>query len=263
VAGVKEHLLEPFRSEPESAGLFLDFDGTLSEIVQIPSEARPIEGARELLADLAARLRLVAVVSGRSAGELLDWLGPEVEIWGIHGAERTRGGRVELSDRAEPYAELMERVKQEAERRLEELDMPGVLLEDKRVMLGLHYRAAQDVEVARRALDDIAEELTQGYGLQRAGGRLAIELRPPVEFSKSQVVLQRAREASLKTAGFVGDDRVDLPAFDALDALAEEGVATLRVGVGSSEAPPELLERADVTVQGPIGVVEWLKQLLA
>ena len=259
---MKESRLEPFRSSPETSGLFLDFDGTLSEIVQIPSDARPVDGAPELLADLAARLRLVAIVSGRAAGQLLEWLGPEVEIWGIHGAERTRDGQVELSERAEPYAELMERVKREAQRRLGELDIPGILLEDKRVMLGLHYRAAADIEAAGRALDGIAEELAQGYGLLRAGGRMAFELRPPVEFSKAQVVLQRTREASLKAAGFVGDDRVDLPAFDALDALSEEGVATLRVGVDSSEAPPELRARADVMVRGPSGVVEFLKQML-
>ena len=257
-----DHVLERFRSSPESSGIFLDFDGTLSEIVQIPSDARPVGGVREMLASLAARLRLVAVVSGRAAGQLLEWLGPDVEIWGIHGAERTRGGRVELSDRAAPYAELIDRVKREAERRLEELNMPGVLLEDKRVMLGLHYRAAADVEAAERALDGIAAELAQGYGLLRAGGRLAFELRPPVEFSKAQVVLQRSREAALKAAGFVGDDRVDLPAFDALDVLSEEGVATLRVGVDSSEAPPELRKRADVIVEGPSGVLEFLSQLL-
>ena len=259
---MNEGLLEPFRSSPESAGIFLDFDGTLSEIVEIPSDARPVDGARELLADLADRLRLVAIVSGRAAGQLLEWLGPEVEIWGIHGAERTRDGRVELSERAEPYAELMERVRKEAERRVQELGIPGLLVEDKRVMLGLHYRTAPDAEAAGRALGDIVDELARGYGLLSATGRMAFELRPPIEFSKSQVVLQRTREAALKAAAFAGDDSVDLPAFDALDALSEEGVATLRVGVDSKEAPAELRERADVMVEGPPGVVEYLKKLL-
>jgi len=260
---VNANLVEPFVSSPESAGLFLDFDGTLSEIVRVPSDARPVDGAQQRLAALSARLRLVAVVSGRAAGQLLEWLGPEVEIWGIHGAERSRNGIVELSDRAVPYSELMDRVRKEAERRVEQLDMPGVLVEDKRVMIGLHYRAASDIESARRALDDLVAELAEGYGLLRAGGRLAFELRPPIEFSKAQVVTQRAHETSLKAAAFVGDDLVDLPAFDALDALAEEGVATLRVGVDSSEAPPELLERADLVVEGPAGVVGFLDRLLA
>ena len=60
---------------------------------------------------------------------------------------------------------------------------------------------------------------------------------------------------------FVGDDVVDLPAFDALDELARKGLTTLRVAVRSSEAPEELLERADVIVDGPVGVLGLLEDL--
>lgn len=253
--------LQPFLEHPESAGLFLDFDGTLSDIAHVPSAARPVSGAREVLERLAARFRLVSIVSGRSAHQLLEWLGPDVEIWGVHGAERTRNGRVELSDRAAPYSELMDRVKQEARRRLTGLGIEGVILEDKGVMLGLHFRAAREQERARKALDDLAEELAQGYGLRRAGGRLAFELRPPIELSKAQVVLHRAREVTLKAVAFVGDDRIDIPGFDALDRLEEEGAATLRVAVDSAEAPPELIARADVVLDGTPGVMRFLTRL--
>jgi trehalose 6-phosphate phosphatase len=253
----------PFLEHPESAGLFLDFDGTLSDIAHVPSEARPVPGAREVLERLAARFRLVSIVSGRSAHQLLEWLGPDVEIWGVHGAERTRGGRVVLSDRAAPYSELMDRVKQEARRRLGELGLEGVILEDKGVMLGLHFRAAREQNRAREALDELAEELAQGYGLRRAGGRLAFELRPPIELSKAQVVLHRAREVTLRSVAFVGDDRVDIPGFDALDRLAEEGAWTLRVAVDSSEVPPELIARADVVLDGTPGVLRFLTRLAA
>ncbi|MDP9233438.1 MAG: trehalose-phosphatase, partial [Actinomycetota bacterium] len=234
-------LLSPFVSAPQNAGVFLDFDGTLSEIAHLPSDARPVAGTRHLLEDMARRFALVAVVSGRSAHQLLEWLGPGVEIWGVHGAERSLDGAVVLSARAEPYAELMQRVKNDAEAAISETDLPGVVIEDKGVMIGLHFRAAADVEAARVALDRLAGELASRHGLLRAGGRLAFELRPPLEFTKAAVVLERSRELGLQAAAFVGDDRVDLPAFDALDILAEEGVATLRVAVDSNEAPPELL----------------------
>ena len=258
-----EDRVAPFREHPETAGLFIDFDGTLSEIVHVPSEARPVRGARDVLDRLAARFRLVSIVSGRSAHQLLEWFGPHLEIWGVHGAERTHRGRVELSERAAPYADLMTRVKKDAERRLEDLDLEGAFLEDKGVMIGLHFRAARDLERARAALDKLAEELARGYGLRRAGGRLALELRPPIEFTKGQIVLHRAREASLKAVAFMGDDRVDLPGFDALDRLEREGVVALRVGVDSPEAPPELIERADVIVPGPAGALELLERLCA
>lgn len=254
--------IQSFRERPRSAGLFLDFDGTLSDIVHIPSEARPAEGARELLDGLAARYAIVAIVSGRSAEQLVEWLGPDVEIWGTHGAQRTVDGRVELSDPAAAYSELMDRVRHEAEAALADLDLSGVIIEDKTVMIGLHFRAAEDVDRARVALDELAESLAARHGLKRAGGRLAYELRPPIEFSKAAVVLDRARQANLEAVAFVGDDRVDLPGFDALDALAEDGATTLRVAVDSDEAPAELLERADIVVQGPRGAIEFLRSFL-
>lgn len=257
---VSDDLLRPFLESPDSSGIFLDFDGTLSEIVHVPSEARPIDGARELLAKLAATYAVVAIVSGRSAHELLDWLGPEVEIWGVHGAQRTVDGVVELSPAAAPFEELMRTVHDEAAARVGELGLDGVIVEDKAVMVGLHFRNATDGERARRELEELSEELTQRHGLTRAGGRLAFELRPPVELSKAAVVHDRAQ--GLDAVAFAGDDRVDLPGFDALDALAKEGVATLRIAVSSNEAPPELIERGDVVVDGPKGALDFLRRFL-
>jgi trehalose 6-phosphate phosphatase len=253
----------PFLSAPETAGLFLDFDGTLSEIVHVPWEARPVEGVRGLLEAAAARFALVAIVSGRSAHQLVEWLGPQVEIWGVHGAERTIDGSVVLSARAEAYADLMQQVKAEAQEAVSRLQLPGVFVEDKGVMLGLHFRAAADVDAARVALDDLAARLADRHGLLRAGGRLAFELRPPAEFSKAAVVLERSRELGLRAAAFVGDDRVDLPGFDALDVLEGEGMSTLRVAVSSAEAPAELIQRADLVLSGPASVKDWLASLLA
>lgn len=256
-------LVRRFADLRDSAGLFLDFDGTLSNIARTPSEARPAEGAREVLEALSRTFRSVVVVSGRSAHDLLGWLGPSLEIWGLHGAERTEDGRVELSARAQPYTDMMKQVLEEAAVSIEQAALPGVVLEDKGVMVGLHYRAATEPGQAERELTRIAEELRSRHGLLLAEGKLAIELRPPVAFSKQQVVLDRAREEGLSAAAFVGDDVVDLPGFDALDELAAEGVLGLRVAVDSKEAPPELIARADVVVPGPAGTVEFLNGLVA
>lgn len=254
--------LDPFLDSPERSGVFLDFDGTLSEIVNAPGDARPVEGARDVLQELAARYAVVTIVSGRGARELIEWLGPEVEIWGTHGAERSLDGEAILSDRARTFEDLMSVVRTDAEEQLRGLGLEGVILEDKRVMLALHFRAARDQEAARAALDGLAEDLVARHGLRRAGGRLAFELRPPEDFSKAAVVLERAREAKLQNVMYVGDDRVDLPGFDALDKLEEEGMYAVRVAVDSPEAPPELLERADLVVGAPALVVDLLRTLL-
>ncbi|MGH2729544.1 MAG: trehalose-phosphatase [Actinomycetota bacterium] len=257
-----EDPLGPFLASPATAGLFLDFDGTLAEIVPLPSDARPLPGVGSLLKRLGKKFAVVAIVSGRSARQLLDWLGGGVEIWGVHGAERVVGDEVVLVGRAEAYSELMAQVRAEAEAELAELGVPGTFIEDKTTVFNLHFRTAPNVAEAWHLLGALADKLAARHGLTPVEGRHSFELRPPADFSKAAVVLERTREAGLESVAFVGDDRVDLPAFDALDALAEEDRNTLRVAVRSDEAPPELLARADIVVDGPRGVVEFLERLV-
>lgn len=260
---IDEQILRRLVAEPGRTGLFLDFDGTLSEIVDVPSEARPVAGAAEVLAGLGRRLAVVAVVSGRAAGELLDWLGPDVEIWGVHGAQTTSDGKVVVSESAAPYVEAMADVLAEARREVADLGIDGAVVEDKGVAITLHYRAAADRGRAHEALESMAADFARRYDLAVAPGRASFELRPGIELSKAAVVFDRARSAGLSAAAFVGDDLVDLPAFDALDELGREGMTTVRVAVASDEAPRELLERADIVVDGPHGAVDLLNRLLA
>jgi trehalose 6-phosphate phosphatase len=254
--------LQSLVSQPDNAGLFMDFDGTLSEIVSVPSDARPLPGVPELLKRLDAIFNVVAVVSGRRATELVEWLGSDVEIWGVHGAERVRRGRVVVSDRASPYLDAVAAARAEAEATVDGLDIEGVAVEDKKATVALHYRRAADVDSAEDTLQVLARELARRHGLATSSGKLVIELRPPVDLTKKAVVLERARAAGLRAVAFLGDDRVDLLAFDALDELEAQGVETLRVAVDSAEAPEELLGRADVVVDGPAGAIAWLSDLI-
>ncbi len=215
----------------------------------------------DLLAELAGRYRAVVVVSGRSATELLEWLGPDIEIWGTHGAERTQGGEIVLSEQAAPYEQLMTDVAAEATARIDAAELQGAMVEDKRIVLGLHYRMASDREHAKNELERIARELADRHALVLVPGKASFELRPPLELSKRTVVEQRARQLELSAACFIGDDLGDLPAFDALDALDGEGTATLRVAVDSDEAPAGLLRRADLVLAGPAQVLELLRTL--
>ncbi len=254
--------LRVIKNRPQRAGLFLDFDGTLSEIVPVPADARALEGVPELLRALSRRYAVVAVVSGRSAEQLARWLGRDIEIWGTHGAERASGAEVEIAAEVAPYLDAMREARAEAERRLSELGIDGLELEDKRVMLALHYRRSPNRTAARAALLDLARSLSEDRGFVVGEGRLVIEVRPPAEISKARVVLRRTQEQDLQAVAFFGDDAVDLPAFDALDQLAERGLATARVAVNSDEAPGGLIDRADVVVEGPAGVLRLLRELV-
>lgn len=216
-----------------------------------------------MLSALSERVALVAVVSGRRASDLLEWLGSDIEIWGLHGAETARGGQVRLAEELIPFVPLMRKVKEECEEAVRRMELSGVRIEDKGAVLALHFRNAPDGLWARNMLSRLIEELTALHGLTSAEGRMVFELRPPVHLSKGGVVVERALSRGLRAAAFVGDDPVDLPAFDALDDLAAQGVLTLRVAVSSPEAPPELIARADIVLDGPLGVASWLRELVA
>jgi trehalose 6-phosphate phosphatase len=214
----------------------------------------------EVLEELGELFRLVAVVSGRSAAELSEWLGPRIEIWGLHGAQRAFGGRVEIAPEMARFEKPMQAVLREAQERVAAASISGALVEDKHIMIGLHWRMAED-DRAEQVLTDLARELAARHGLAIARGKKALELRPPVEVSKKGVVLDRTRAEKLRVVAFGGDDVVDLPAFDALDELASDGVAGVRIAVSSHEAPAALIERADVVVDGVEGMLEWLQEL--
>jgi trehalose 6-phosphate phosphatase len=89
---------------------------------------------------------------------------------------------------------------------------------------------------------------------------MSYELRPPIRRDKGAVLAEAA--AGRRHVCFLGDDRGDLSAFDALDRLAADGASVVRVAVTSPEAPEELLARADLVVDGPEGALSFLGALL-
>ncbi|MFL6102902.1 MAG: trehalose-phosphatase, partial [Actinomycetes bacterium] len=82
--------------------LCLDFDGTLSPIVEDPQAARPLQGIIELLEPLAARFAAVALVSGRPAAYLAEHAAaPGVRYLGLYGLQEIRNGQVWVDRRLE------------------------------------------------------------------------------------------------------------------------------------------------------------------
>jgi trehalose 6-phosphate phosphatase len=70
--------------------------------------------------------------------------------------------------------------------------------------------------------------------------------------------------AAFRAAVYVGDDNTDLDAFRGLRELVQAGTLAhaLCVAVHSEEAPPELIQQADLTIDGPGGVRGLLEALL-
>ncbi len=264
-----------FLEDPRAAAVVTDFDGTLAPIVDDPSESRPIPGAVDVLHRLSHRYARVGVVSGRPAAFIAEHLrlgeceesGQRDEagqcngivVSGLYGLEKARiSGAQEVEITLHPDAEGWRQVVDEVVAEAEDDAPDGVVVEHKGLSVTLHYRAAQEHESWVR---EWGEDRARDTGLAAHPARMSYELRLPIESDKGSALTELVR--GLSVACFAGDDSGDLPAFEALDRLAQdEGMTVLKVAVRSDESPPELLERADVEVDGPEGMVELFKGLL-
>ena len=164
---------------------------------------------------------------------------PELEPW----ADRVRAFA------AGEYGETLRRLR--------------VRTEDKGAIAAMHWRGAPDEQAAHEALERVALS-AEREGLAVHWGRKVLEIRPPVPLSKGVAVGRLLRASDCSRAIYVGDDRTDIDAFEVLGELCAENELeeALCVAVHSDEAPAELFEHADFTVDGPAGVRGLLEALL-
>ena len=228
--------LRSVTDDPKRAGIFLDVDGTLAPIVERPEDARVPAATIEALAALAPRYGCVACISGRAAPDVRRMVGLDsITYVGSHGADLLP---------EEVIGEWAPRVRSFVEQQ----DTGDLRVEDKGAIVALHWRGVPEAEETARRIAGDAEKA----GLATHWGRMVLEIRPPVPFDKGRVVTELMRRHELRVALYAGDDRTDLDAFD---------VADIKVGVRSDEGPREIVERADVVVDGPDGVAELLAAL--
>ncbi|AFM16301.1 trehalose 6-phosphatase [Mycolicibacterium chubuense NBB4] len=196
--------------------VMLDFDGTLSEIVGDPDTATLIPGADKMLESLAARCH-VAVISGRSLADIQRRIGvPGLWYAGSHGFElvapdgthhENAAGTAAIRDLGVAYTELRQRL----------AGVDGLLIEDKRFSVAVHYRS-----VAPDRVDEIVAAvriICQRNRLRVTGGRKVVELRPDVEWGKGKTIdwiLDRINGTDLLLPIYIGDDLTDEDGFDAV-----------------------------------------------
>jgi trehalose 6-phosphate phosphatase len=251
--------LDVLRSNPRTGGVFVDFDGTLSDIVPHPEDATPVDGAVEALRSAAEAFRVVAVVSGRRARGLAGRLSrpPGVRCFGLYG----------LEDESGPLDPAAARFLVDLERVLPQLEgaaaaVPGAWLEPKGFHASVHYRASPDPDQARVTLLGSLEPIAAGVGMELLEGKRVIEVAPKEAPSKGDLVERVARENELEALLYAGDDRPDVDAFAAVERLRRDGLTGVTVAVRSAGTPLELLERADLVLESPSGLVELLRGLV-
>jgi trehalose 6-phosphate phosphatase len=257
--------LEPLRADPARSAVLLDVDGTLAPIVRHADDAAVPEATRGLLIEIAKRYGLVACVTGRRAADArrIVSLG-SIAYVGNHGGEVLRPGSTRPEGLDPALEEWTGRVHAfVGENDTTELTRLRVRIEDKGAIAAFHWRGARDEDAARSAVDAIAER-AGGAGLHAHWGRKVLEVRPPLQLDKGRGIRMLLQSSELAAALYVGDDATDLDAFSALRDLSHDGriQTVLRVGVRSDEGPAEIVDHADLVVDGPTGVQRLLDALL-
>ncbi|CAI9762469.1 unnamed protein product [Fraxinus pennsylvanica] len=218
--------------------VFLDYDGTLSPIVNDPNHAFMTDRMRSAVNDVARRFP-TAIISGRSRDKVygfvklddvyyagshgMDIMGPPLQV-NYHrdkyqiNAQDEKGKEFTIFQPAQEYLPSIEKMLTELKTRT--CNIPGAFVEDNRFCISVHYRhvLAEDYE----ALEQIVWSVLSDYPcFHMTRGKKVMEIRPSIKWNKGE-----ALEYLLDTLGFsdysnvlpfyLGDDKTDEDAFKVL-----------------------------------------------
>ena len=247
----------------------LDFDGTLSPIVDDPARARIHPEAGQVLVALARKVLAVAVVTGRPARQVLDLggleevgeavaaAGKQLYVFGQYGNERWSSSERTIVGPRPPQG--LATFLRELPRVLREADAADAFVEEKGLAVAVHTRRLPDPVGAFERLLPVLRERAEAYDLTVEPGRNVVEVRSG-GMDKGLVVDKLITQLDAKGFVFAGDDLGDMEAFETVAAYAGEGLPTLLV-CSASDEQSALLPLADVVVDGPSGVLELLRRL--
>lgn len=214
--------------EDELAGrqpaVFLDYDGTLTPIVDRPQDAVISEPMREAVRGLAQRCT-VCVVSGRDRPVVQALMGiDDLVVAGSHGFDIWSPDQGEMEhDAGSGFEELLDGINA---RLSDEVDpIEGAAVEPKKASVAVHYRlVAEDAKPEiRRIVETILAEHPDD--LKVTPGKMVFEIQPKLDWDKGKAVLHLIEALQLDGDDIVplylGDDVTD---EDAFAALADRGI---------------------------------------
>ncbi|CAL9096971.1 unnamed protein product, partial [Musa acuminata var. zebrina] len=220
-----EHIMSA--SKGKQIVMFLDYDGTLSPIVDDPDSAFMSDAMRAAVRDVA-RYFPTAIVSGRCLDKVINFVRlANLYYAGSHGMDikgpkkprhtKARAKPVVFQAASEflpmiqaAYKALSERTKSTA----------GVKVEDNKFCVSVHFRCV-DEKSWSLLFEQVRSVLKEYPKLWLTQGRKVLEIRPTINWDKG-----KALEFLLESLGFadcknvmpvyIGDDRTDEDAFKVL-----------------------------------------------
>jgi trehalose-phosphatase len=240
--------------------LLLDYDGTLTPIVDKPELAVLPQEIKKLLRKLAKNRRYtVGIISGRALADLKSKVDLEGIIYaGNHGLEIEGFGSSFLEPIAEEMRPFLQMLNQALSATLR--GIKGVFVEDKGLTVSVHYRLVDDIEEGRvkDTFRKVTDTLCVMGKIRITQGKKVYEIRPPVDWDKGKAIawlMAECREVRGKGGAlpiYLGDDLTDEDGFKAIER--NDGISIF-VGEGS------LQSAARYFLKSPEEVAQFLKML--
>lgn len=206
--------------------VFLDYDGTLSPIVDDPAAATLSDSMRAALKHLAARVP-VGIVSGRDLGEVQAFVDDDsLYFAGSHGFDLAGpNGWHEVVELGQRFLPTLAAAADDLETRLSSVD--GARVERKRFSLAVHFRqVAADAEAA--VAQAVQETIARYSDLRASAGKKVYDIKPRADWHKGRAVLSLLATLDLEGDDvlpvYVGDDTTD---EDAFRSLSDRGIGVV------------------------------------
>ncbi|ESQ27310.1 hypothetical protein EUTSA_v10018720mg [Eutrema salsugineum] len=244
--------------------MFLDYDGTLSPIVEDPDKAYITHEMREVVKDVALNFP-TAIVTGRSITKVRSFVKlNEIYYAGSHGMdiegptnETNYGGSNQgvLFQPASEFVPMIEKVVKILQEKTKWI--PGAMVENNKFCLSVHFRRVDEKRWAALA-EQVKSVLIDYPKLKLTQGRKVLEIRPTIKWDKGQALSFLLNSLGFENSEdvvpvYIGDDRTD---EDAFKVLRERGQG---FGILVSKVPKET--NASYSLQDPSQVNEFLKRL--
>lgn len=255
--------------------VFLDYDGTLSPIVEDPERAYMSDEMRAAVKEIATLLP-TAIITGRRRDKVYEFVQlPELYYAGSHGmdimgpaegsngfkAHGTKtldeeGNEVVLFQPASDFMLIMDEIFKLLEEKASKV--PGAKVEHNKFCVSVHFRCVKEENWLPLA-EQVNHVIKPYPNLYLTQGRKVLEIRPSISWNKG-----KALDFLIRTLGFgnrndafpiyIGDDKTDEDAFKVV-ARRKHGLAILVSDVVKDT-------NAVCSLRNPSEVLEFLQRLV-
>lgn len=204
------------RIKGRQLGVFLDYDATLTEIVENPSDAVLSQEMRHTLSELS-NLCTVAVVSGRGLSDIRQMVDLENIFYaGSHGFEIWGPGGVS-HEQAVEHLDFLDQAEQELDHAVQVIE--GARIERKKFSIAVHFRQTPD-EYVDQLEDLVNETVKRDSKLRMTTGKKIFEVQPDLDWHKGKAIEWLIGPLGLDPDKaiplYIGDDTTDEDAFATL-----------------------------------------------